>query len=194
MRHGGSRGFAGLILPLLLALLPLPAVARDLATAIEKSGAPITITACHAIIFWPTESIYPVRVSLGFRNDGAKTATMVRFAFRAEDKFGQQLASLEGDNHGTFAPGVVIENYGGSNQTTMLTGTDDVARVTCRVEMARFSDGSEWHGRGQKPSLYFPPTPSPTVTPRRATLSLTSRLAPVRRVAARRIRHRAPQR
>jgi hypothetical protein len=163
---GVFKGVTRLLLLLILAALPLPAVARGLATIIEKSGAPITITACHAIILDPVESIYPVRVALDFRNDGAKTATMVRFFLRARDEFGQQLASLEADNHGTFAPGIVIENYGGSRATTMLTGTDDVGSVTCRVEMVQFSDGSEWHGPAtQPPRLYFPPTPSPTVTP-----------------------------
>jgi hypothetical protein len=142
-----------------------PAVARGVATTIEPSHGPVEITSCRAALLWATNEGRLLRVWLDFKNSGDKTATAVRFVFRASDAFGQPLQSGTGDRLGSFSPGVLIANWLSSNAGVMTGLPSNAANVTCRVEMVRFQDGSEWRGSYAPQGLYYPPTPSPTATP-----------------------------
>jgi hypothetical protein len=135
-----------------------PANARGIATTIEPSHGPVEITGCRA-----SYALTVLRVTVDFKNNGTKTATAVRFYFRATDAFGQPLQSGTPDRLGTFVPGVEIQDSSG-----VATGLPaNVASIVCRVEMVRFTDGTEWRGSYAPQGLYYPPTPSPTATPLR---------------------------
>ena len=118
-------------------IIPGQAVARSIATTIEPSHGPVEITGCRAAY----NALTGLVVWLDFKNAGTKTATAVRFFFRATDAFGQPLQSRSGDRLGTFSPGVVIQNWQGSNAGVIAATGPTVANVVCRVEMVRFADG-----------------------------------------------------
>lgn len=134
-----------------------PALARGVQTTIEPSHGPVEITRCRAGYLFGALS-----AAVDFTNHSSKTATAVRFYFRATDAFGQQFATNTPDRLGSFAPGVSIEDSHGVIATTVPS---NVANVSCKVEMVRFADNSEWRAADAMPSLYYPPTPSPTESP-----------------------------
>lgn len=138
-------------------LTPVTIQARTLHVTIEDVHGPIKMTGCRIGYVGGV-----LRADVDFRNDGTKTASAVRFAFRATDAFGYPYPTNTPDRLGSFAPDVDIQNSSGVVATGVPANIDS---VVCKVEMVRFEDGSEWRAVDVQPTLYYPPTPSPTTSP-----------------------------